>query len=64
MSPGCFGEEVGAGVLLSLVALGFGAECPPGSRERSTAARKILQWGSRCQETAGSCFGERQGRVV
>lgn len=43
MSLGCFGKEVGAGVLLSLVALGFGVECPPGSRERRTAARKILQ---------------------
>lgn len=31
MSPGCFGEEVGAGVLLSLVALGLGVECPPGA---------------------------------
>lgn len=64
MSLGCFGKEVGAGVLLSLVALGFGVERPPGSGERRTAARKILQWGLRCQETAGSCSRERQGRVV
>ena len=29
MSLGCFGKEVGAGVLLSLVALGFGVEPSP-----------------------------------
>lgn len=46
MSLGCFGEEVGAGVLLSL---GFGVECPPGSAGRSFSRE------SRCQETAGSC---------
>lgn len=33
MSLGCFAKEVGAGVLLSRVALGFGVERPPGSAE-------------------------------